>query len=195
MVEEKTDDKDITLDQFSSFLSQTFHLFSWTWCNRNTCNTSKFLSLIDASMVIPTIPINTLDGKDTDAQRECWKMNFELHGNVIHQNVRLWKTNLMVPKSTIFDQWLRRKPTTKITLLIIIRQFHFIFFTFFHEPDVIEIRVIPQNFCRWKTHQWRYHPFPSRPLMAKIPRHKENVENWTLSYMAMLYIKMFVFER
>ena len=118
MVEEKTDDKDNTLDQFLSFLSHIFHLFSWTWCNRNTCNTSKFLSLIDASMVIPTIPINTLDGEDTDAQRECWKMNFELHGNVIHQNVRLWKTNLMVPKSTIFCQWLRRNPTTKITFLI-----------------------------------------------------------------------------
>ena len=49
----------------------------------------KFLSLIDASMEIPPIPIKTLDGEDTEAQRECRKLNFELHGNVIHQNVRL----------------------------------------------------------------------------------------------------------
>ena len=31
----------------------------------------KFLSLIDASMEIPPIPIKTLDGEDTEAQREC----------------------------------------------------------------------------------------------------------------------------
>ena len=52
----------------------------------------------------------------------------------------------MVSKSTIFDQWLRRKPTTKITLLINFRHFYLIFSTIFHEPDVIEIRVIPQIF-------------------------------------------------
>ena len=40
-------------------------------------------------MEIPPIPIKTLDGEDTEAQRECREFNFELHGNVIHQNVRL----------------------------------------------------------------------------------------------------------
>ena len=113
---------------------------------REVHDSLNFLSLIDASLGIPPILIKTLDGEDTEAQRECWKLNFELHGNVIHQNVRLWKTNLMVPSSTMFEQWLRRKPMTKITLLINFRQVHF---TFFHDPDPIEIRVIPQNFCRW----------------------------------------------
>ena len=56
---------------------------------REVHDSLKFLSLIDASMEIPPIPIKTLDGEDTEAQRECRKFNFELHGNVIHQNVRL----------------------------------------------------------------------------------------------------------
>ena len=76
MVEEKTDDIDNTLDQFSSFLYHIFHLFSTTRSTRNTSNTSKFLSLKDASMEIPPIPIKTLDGEDTDAQREYRKFNF-----------------------------------------------------------------------------------------------------------------------
>ena len=132
-------------------------------------------------MEIPTIPIKTLDVEDTEAQRECWKLNFELHSIITRQNVRLWKTNRMVANSTIFDQWLRRKPTTKITFLINFRHFYPIFSTIFQEPDVIEIRVITQNFCRWKTLRWSYNPFTSRHLMAKIPRHKENVKNWNLS--------------
>ena len=61
--------------------------------------------------------------------------------------------------------------------------------------SLIEMHVIPQKFCLEKTLKWRYHPFPSRPLMVKIPRHKENVENSTFSYMVMLYIKIFVFKR
>ena len=40
-------------------------------------------------MEITPIPIKTLDGEDTEAQRECRKFNFEIHGNVMHQNVRL----------------------------------------------------------------------------------------------------------
>ena len=80
MVEKKTEDKYNTFDQFSSLLS---HIFS------HSCNTSKFLSLKDASMEIPPIPIKTLDGEDIEKQRQCRKLNFELHGNVMHQNVRL----------------------------------------------------------------------------------------------------------
>ena len=76
-------------------------------------------------------PTKTLDGEDTEARRECRKLNFELHGNVIYQNFRLWKTNLMVPKSTIFDQLLRRKPTIKITLLINFWSFLFHIFYLF----------------------------------------------------------------
>ena len=51
----------------------------------------------------------------------------------------------MVPKSTNFDEWLRRKPTTKITLLINFRQFYPILSTIFPEHDVTDIRVIPQK--------------------------------------------------
>ena len=40
-------------------------------------------------MEITPIPIKTLDGEDTDAQIKCRKLNFELYGNVIRQNVPL----------------------------------------------------------------------------------------------------------
>lgn len=58
-------------------------------------------------MEISLVPIKTLDGEDTEAQRKCQKFYFELHGNVIYQNVRLWTKNPMVPKSTIFEQGMR----------------------------------------------------------------------------------------
>ena len=42
---------------------------------RKLLDSLNFLSLIDASMEIPPIPIKTLDGEDTEAQRECRKFN------------------------------------------------------------------------------------------------------------------------
>lgn len=56
-------------------------------------------------------------------------------------------------------------PKIMITLLINFCHLCRIFSTIFHEPNVSEILVVPQNFCHLKTLWWRYQPCLSRLLL------------------------------
>ena len=55
-------------------------------------------------MGIKTRTIQTLDGDDTEDQREHRKSHFQLWGHMIYQNVRFNESNRMVKKLEFSDQ-------------------------------------------------------------------------------------------
>ena len=89
MVEEKTDNKDNTLDQLILICSVSFFSKVGNFQPRELNDSLKFLSQQGVSNEIPTMLIKTLDGDATETQRIHRKLDFELYRVMIHQNLRL----------------------------------------------------------------------------------------------------------